>query len=473
MGYRLLEESIDTLGEWFLPEDTNKKIHGKLHYEKGKAELVLTGSFTPLRGAITPQKSNQYYAIIYGVTRECELITLVRNYRSATNINLGSGVFRESDKILSLMVLIGGHFPADSLFPEISFRTPGLIAWLSKHFIKTEFVSNAENVIQETKYIVPNQAMESINIPNIDSELRIGYSNHGNVDPYASIDVEVYGWIIVKPREPQKIDWYFDQHQKISTLIAFMSGFTMAPDCIEASTDSPHNKVYIMVDLFNSEQCKNKNIIEFFMPRDHMGCELGDVMRRWFDIYETVEVPSKLAMSIFSSRNLWMHVKFLSFMQALEGFHRSQFEGNYMNNQEYEVVKQQLIKAIPDNVKDSHKASLVSRIKYGNQVSLHKRLSELGSLLSREIMALILGNDRNIPRSWVDTRNYYTHWDDELRSNILEGQQMYDANVRLSAFLRVLYINSVGIPQEAILKSLSGHNSIAQHLIQLNAGESR
>ncbi|WP_423191407.1 HEPN domain-containing protein [Burkholderia multivorans] len=70
----------------------------------------------------------------------------------------------------------------------------------------------------------------------------------------------------------------------------------------------------------------------------------------------------------------------------------------------------------PNTVGSDHKEALKSRIRYGNEVSLRKRLDALISRLDLPLRKQILGNDGVVPRSWVVTRNYYTHWDNESRS---------------------------------------------------------
>ena len=87
-----------------------------------------------------------------------------------------------------------------------------------------------------------------------------------------------------------------------------------------------------------------------------------------------------------------------------------------------ENVKKTLIDAIPQTVARDHKDALRARIRYGNEFSLRKRLDELAARLSPAIRTLIFGPDGRVPQRWVDTRNYYSHWDQELRANILDGQ---------------------------------------------------
>jgi hypothetical protein len=202
-----------------------------------------------------------------------------------------------------------------------------------------------------------------------------------------------------------------------------------------------------------------------------MGIDVAKVIYTWFEKYPRVQIPSDLAISVLSSEELWHHVEFLSLMQALEGFHRGLYEGLYMDETGYHAVKQALGNAIPAELGSDHKDALRSRIRYGNQISLRKRLDALSSELPEEIRKIVLGPEGKVPRSWIDTRNYYTHWDEELRHNVLDSQEMYDANVRMRTFLRVLYLLLMDIPAKSIIGALTGGSNESQHIIQLNARE--
>jgi hypothetical protein len=132
------------------------------------------------------------------------------------------------------------------------------------------------------------------------------------------------------------------------------------------------------------------------------------------------------------------------------------------------VIKQALSNAIPKNVTADHRDSLKSRIKYGNEISLRKRLDALVQRLSAPLRQRILGSRGLIPQSWVETRNYYTHWDESSRESVLDGTAMHRAGVRLKHLLRALYLDVAGIPQASIEQALDGTNRESQYLIQLN-----
>lgn len=132
-----------------------------------------------------------------------------------------------------------------------------------------------------------------------------------------------------------------------------------------------------------------------------------------------------------------------------------------------------MTESIPKIVRRDHRDALKSRIKYGNQISLRKRLYELTNNLSKQVRINIFGGDGAVPRSWIDTRNYYTHWDDELLPSVLDSQSIYGANIRMHHFIRALYAQLVGISPADTERAFAGVSKCAQELIRLNISEKR
>ncbi len=107
-----------------------------------------------------------------------------------------------------------------------------------------------------------------------------------------------------------------------------------------------------------------------------------------------------------------------------------------------------------------------------NQSSL-TLLIQLAGSLSEGVRLQIFGITGKVPRSWIDTGNFYTHWDEGLRMSILDNQGMYYAIVRMRNFVRVLYASIIGIPSEDMEKALKGSSFVAQELIEVNIIERR
>lgn len=465
MTDRSLNEDFETVGEWFLPDAPERKIHGTLTYKNGCTELHLSEPFNRLTGNLSTA-DEQRYPLIYGYTRDSCAVTVLGGLRMGMSINFGSGGPRQSERILSTVMVIGALVPIDEVYPQVSFRVPGLHIWLSRPSVNHSFEST------ETEggihcFRVQSVPPENVRVDAICAEISWWVGTTSSADPFGTINVSSSGWISIRPDTPQPLDWYFGISSKITTLISFLAGCPMPPDCISASLGAPHLHASVMVGLRERAPCKYRHFHEFFLPLGRMGRTLKDVLVRWFEECPRIWTPAQLAASIFGSKHLWLHVEFLSLMQALEGLHRSASDGTYMNADDYEPVKRAIIDAIPTNVAPDHKASLTARIRYGNQISLAKRLAELARRLPDPLLKLILDENGKVPRIWVDTRNYYTHWDDELRGNILNDKEMFYASVRMRHFLRALYLDLIGIPHQEIFAAMTGTNEDAQFLLQI------
>ncbi len=473
MADKLLVTPFETDGVWFLPDDPGRKKAGTLRYNQQQIELHLLDAFKHLIGEVRAGDATHTYPVVLGSTREGDAITLLELYRSTMSFNFGSGGMSRPERLLSSWLVIGAHVSANCEYPEISFRIPGLQIWLCQQVIHQSFTRNESTGEPVFTYTIGGVKQEAIKVPSAESSLEWSQQWESKSDKFTSVNVAVSGWITVRPEKPQRLDWFFEQLNKISSMLAYISGTPMSPDCIKASTENTPHYAYIFGNFGPIKLCPYVNTHEFFMLSNAMGVPLTEVVNKWFEIYPKIQMPSELALSVLASEKLWLHVEFLSLIQALEGFHRALYDGNYMDETAYKSVRKVLGEAIPQTLSSDHKDALRSRIRYGNQLSLRRRLDALSELVPQEQRTIIFGRGGKVPISWIDTRNYYTHWDEELRSNVLHTQEMYEANHRMKMFLRVLYLKRMGIPDNYILKALCNRSEGSQHLIQINAREER
>jgi hypothetical protein len=293
--------------------------------------------------------------------------------------------------------------------------------------------------------------------------------DEGNASPsHSRATIVASGWLHLRPHEPKSLSWFLDQLWAVGGLFALLAGKPMPPDRIELKAEPRGSILSVLVPRPSTRYCDHAEHHDFFVSRTMLGDDLLSVVVKWFELLPRVENPVSLALSIMASEELWAHVRFLSLVQALEGLHRALFSGTYMDAKQYQQVEAALVTAIPEDVSSDHRSALESRIKYGNEIALAKRLKELAELLPVPLRNRILGSSL-VPRSWIDTRNYYTHWDETLRPNILSNQEMHDANVRLMGFLQASYLHLAGTNSETLQTAFAGSSEISLHLEQLNA----
>lgn len=468
-----ITESVEFIGDWFQPNSENsKKIAGTLSWSDQRASLDLHDAFTPLQGTIYGDEFQSYPAV-YGTTINSQFITMLEATSGAKGFSFGPAGVNQTEKVASSLVVVGGHVTPATRYQEIRVRIPGLQIWIGRSGIQQTFLPKTEHSANGMIYQIDSLPEETMVVPSLLATLGWGIDRRFSGDLLSEISVRSTASLRIQPEQPQNLDWYFEQLGKATTLLAFMAGSPMSPDHITAKVADSNLEVEILVALRDAKYCEYKSVNNFYMLRNDMGADLGAVIMKWFELYDTFSAPSQLALSVLNSKDLWLHVEFLTLMQALEGFHRATMPGLYTSEPEYEVIRKTLSNAIPNTVAPDHKDALKARIKYGNEISLRKRLDVLVKRLPIELRQNVLGNDGSVPKSWVDTRNYYTHWDETSRESVLDGIGMHRAGVRLKHLLRALYLDLVGIPHSSIIKSLGNACSESQYLIQLNGIEHR
>ena len=187
----------------------------------------------------------------------------------------------------------------------------------------------------------------SIWIPAISSTINFSstWTDSSSLDGY-SISVKSEGWVEICPDAPQHIDWHLEQFATLNNMLSWLSGWTMSPDKITAVND-PQWPTSVLYKLRDRKYAEAHRQLDIFIPCSLLGSNFAQALVRWFEVYPTVKQSCRLAISITASEGLWNHVEFLSWMQALEGFHRSVLGGNYVEESDYEAVKKALVDAIP------------------------------------------------------------------------------------------------------------------------------
>lgn len=466
--YALLEPS-EFQGEWYLPDvgEQRRRIGGTLRWGE-RADLSLHDTFQPMIGNIFSDEVTSYESI-YGETTTGHRVSILNAVRSGVNLAFGSAGMVQPERIVSSFVAIGAHIDPSTLYREMRFRVPGLEAWIGRGHPQQTLISKTDSTAAGVEYKIYGIPEELSPIPAQSMSLGWGIDRSFSGDLVSDISVKTSACIRIEANTPKDVDWFLSQFGKVKVLLSMLCGCSMAADHITAKVAESGQEVQLLIALRDPDTCKFKNQNKFFMLRNSMGVELRDVFERWFGLYDRVAMPSQLALSVMASEKLWLHVEFLSLMQALEGFHRAIDAGFYASEVDYEKIRQSLCGAIPADIPQDHRDALKARIKYGNEISLRKRLDMLVARLSLGIRKQILGRDGSVPSSWVHTRNYYTHWDQASKDGVLDGMEMHQAGVRMRILLRALYLDFVGIPQESIALALNNACDESQYLLQLNA----
>jgi len=144
------------------------------------------------------------------------------------------------------------------------------------------------------------------------------------------------------------------------------------------------------------------------------------IICKWFSSSHVLKSAINLFISVQENRSeVYVEERFLTATQSLEAFSRGTVQAEYMAKHEYEDTKRLLNAAIPKSVGADHRAALKSRINFGNEHSLRKRISTLLNSLSEATVQCVCASKKDFINGIVDTRNYLTHLTDDLRRKAL------------------------------------------------------
>lgn len=180
----------------------------------------------------------------------------------------------------------------------------------------------------------------------------------------------------------------------------------------------------------------------------------GMYLQKWFEIAEKLRPILDLYFGLFYIPPRYTDLELLILTQVLEAYHRRMHDGEYLSVGKYAPILEELIKAIPSTVNSDHRQKLENLLKFGYEYSLGKRLK----LIFEEILAPYEGlvNQLFPKRSEFinklkDTRDYLTHYTDELREKSITDsreQNIYVDKVRL--IIQLCFLAELGFPLETV-----------------------
>jgi hypothetical protein len=201
---------------------------------------------------------------------------------------------------------------------------------------------------------------------------------------------------------------------------------------------------------------------EMLLPYEVVKDQFAQIVKRWFARSE----QATLAANVFFGSELLdspnVNVKFLALMQAAESYHRSLRGGLYMDQQAYDGAIADFVSHMPTVIGPDHAESLKNRLKYGNEHSLRKRLSDMLNRIPKDVQLRIAGDVPKFVSKAVDTRNYFTHYDHASQRNAFAGKDAYIAAERVRILLIASLLRDLGIKGGDLLGVLERNNEF-QH----------
>jgi len=182
--------------------------------------------------------------------------------------------------------------------------------------------------------------------------------------------------------------------------------------------------------------------------------ELPEVLDTYFAKRELLAPVYELFFGSLFNPNTYPDFQFLSLVQSLETYHRRTTpDARYLPEDEYlEETYPEIVSSLPGSLPGPLRDKLKGALRYANEWSLRKRLQDLVAEIP---VTSIAGDDPAFVGRVVDTRNYLTHYTEELEQKAWRGHELMNAVEELRRLLAFLLLSELGLDSGTVMTVVS------------------
>jgi len=444
---RIEEEYVKT-GYFWLPEKEDKKIPGTLTIlDGGEIELEVVGLFSE---SISARNSNDDLNRIIGHIENDGLVTLDGCFYIKKNISFGS---ISKSKIIVHRVLSGVAYGKDEVvtFNSLSFSVDCFDEWVGISGINVEH--DWENRTATVSYNPPDNIAYSID-NGMQLEICFAYTLPGFPNT-TEAKITQRAYFKLKSEDLRPLNHFTDIAYKLTNLMCFAIDDTVTLKNLFATSSEIQRKIGevrknpVPVQIYYPsipflEKVPNKSWHQMLFNYGAIKSNAQDVFNNWINAYEILAPALSLYFSTKTDAQKYLEGKFLALAQGLETYHRRTSDEKLMDSSEFELIVSKIVEKCPEQ----YLKWLNGRLMHGNEINLGKRLKRIVEPFKNR-----LGNskERNkLLRIIVDTRNYLTHYNEDLKDNAAEGKDLWVLCQKMEVIFQLHFLKVVGFSDEEI-----------------------
>lgn len=456
-----LNDSFTEEGVWWLPSTPTNQIAGTLTFNQSSGpELSLIGLLGGFEsfGIVDNER-----VTIYGVTKSGKTVSLINSY-SKTRQFSAPGIMTEVYR--SNILAIGMHFQTtdEEIFDRSWVRFEKIEEWLGHNPFRQKY-DHVNNQISLDVVRPPAISMGTFGDYVIESEVQTYTDNK----PSNTFSFRVNSELSTRSKTPKSLDWHFSSASRLQELASLCTGHYLPLISLrlqgpkQSSGSSGQRPVEISIYArMNRSDIESRATSEkpLVLANELIEFE-ASALELWYAQYETLSPVINLFFAVVGETSMFVNVRFLLAIQALEVFHRRTSGQTVMTQSDYVALKAELTASIPDKTSPAMREKLTSLYQFANEPSLMQRLKRIMADLETEFGFIPEGFSGRFLRSLVDTRNYNTHFSVELETKSLDAVGMYWASRRIILLLSVALLMRLGLRAQQISALLNRHREFS------------
>lgn len=429
-----VSQEISKRGFFFMPESPEKKYPGLLTISDGGIiELEITSE---------GQAFNEFNEFEIGT-----LIGLLENgyvtiegcsYRKR---NLSFGESAATSLIHGRTAFFGVGMIQPAKFKAIKFSLDGLSEWLGRPALKIT------NTFEDWSATLEKHSPIHCNLPlnlSLKIDIKTKLPLHIN---YPITELHQHSYIEINSDTPQDFEFFQSVMFKVSRFFSFLIGQSVSIYSVSAHIEDENiDKHYRWLDVYFKS--RNKSILEkkvfheMLISYYSINSRLETVLYNWLAEYENLTPAIHLYFAAQDDSFGFLDTKFTGIANALEAFHRrTRPHSTTWTENEYEAKLEAILKSCPETEREW----LGAKLKFGNEISLSKRLKELIAPFKS-----VFGNSstkKSLVNLTVGTRNYYAHLDPAGKERAAQGAKLIALTFRLRVLFALSMLHKLGFSE--------------------------
>ena len=168
-------------------------------------------------------------------------------------------------------------------------------------------------------------------------------------------------------------------------------------------------------------------------------------LKNWFRKAELLEPVYDLYFGTLYNPGMYLNNEFLNLVQAIESYHRRTMKNYELAEDQHQKRIAEILSAVPDKYEEW----LGKKLKYSNEPSLRKRLRDILKSCP-EALNQVIRNKKSFINNTIVTRNYWTHFDPELKEQSAKNGELFKLVSRLRILLQSCLLKELGFSSKSV-----------------------
>lgn len=475
-------------GHWWIPNEYENRVGGTLElYDEDLFRLEIFSEFGDPPYAFNNQSIKEIPKIL-GVTTDGREVTLINCRRDNYNDTRKQGTRNVSSVYVSSRAIVGYSFENENpAFDAVDVSFPYQEDWTRPSGLDVGFQTHQGLIDSGARFQVSFTFPDSVTGFVNDYEISLKVHGETNVTRFRGAGIDLDCRFKIDPKRPRVVvDEYLEIISKLNNFLAFATDRAIAPVEIEGEIDGNEASIYYPTEgTRNDESTVHPSSLLFHYS--HISQDFSKALQTWFEISNQLKPVIDLYLGTRFNNRMYENNAFLSLSQAVESYHRFTRMGRYHSEYKYNQVLDDMVSFLCRDIGDiyNHSGSVHGStpptsyigdlktldemynldnsfinkmkdgtLKYANEYSLRRRLSELVEE-HRTILENLPYNIVNRQDEVIATRNYFTHYDPGLKSRAVESGEVTKLTWGLQQIVEVALLKRIGIHPEVIENRLN------------------